>query len=258
MNCSNVHVSIVPFTISSRCLHAVWLPQNRRVSGGWCQMSHVIRFSVGEPSCCIFRTLCIRSIILIYWWINITFWPSKDTNMGHNRRPSLCLNIIKVFAFPLLAGQWVRGQQGMLGYGNSEELTRSHTSKRMQRCSDVSGWSKWAETVVPELTLEGDTGNEEPGPLSCVITAHRLESVCLCTKVCVSMKRTDWLIVNPTGVCMICPILHPATLCKQYFSGPEESRWQEVLSSWCEEDGWKVTKNGGAGWTSFFGQNYTI
>lgn len=61
--------------------------------------------------------------------------------------------------------------------------------------------------------------------------------VCACKCVCLSLKRTDWLTVNPPAVCMICPILHPATLCKQQFSGPEESHWQEVFISLYEQDG---------------------
>lgn len=35
---------------------------------------------------------------------------------------------------------------------------------------------------------------------------------------------------------MICPILHPATLCKQHFSGLEESHSQEVSTSQYEQD----------------------
>lgn len=57
----------------------------------------------------------------------------------------------------------------MLGYGNSEEMTQSHTSEWIQSCSDLC-LELLAEAAVPEPTLEEDTGNEEMSPLSYVIT----------------------------------------------------------------------------------------
>jgi len=68
--------------------------------------------------------------------------------------------------------------------------------------------------------------------------------MCVCVCVCLSLNLTDWLTVDPPAVCMICPILHPATLCKQQFSGPEESHRQEVSTSLYEQDGGEETKRG--------------
>lgn len=65
-----------------------------------------------------------------------------------------------------------------------------------------------------------------------------LESVCLFmhVSVCLSVKLTDWLTVDPSAVCMICPILYPATLCKQQLSEAVENHWQEVSPGVYEQD----------------------
>lgn len=120
-------------------------------------------------------------------------------------------------------GEW----RAFLGYGNREETAKSHTSERIQSCF----WYLWqellAEAAVPEPTLAQDTGNEEMGPLSYVITgAQPAECMFVHAYMCVSVCKTDRPTVDPPTVCMIYPILYPATLCKHQLSGPQ-SHWQE-------------------------------
>lgn len=87
---------------------------------------------------------------------------------------------------------------------------------------------------MPEPTLDEDTGNEEMGPLSCVITGTQTgECVFVYACVCVSVFKTDRRTDRRSPCCMH-DLSHssPATLCKQQFSGPE----QEVSSSLYEQD----------------------
>lgn len=165
-------------------------------------MSNVIRgISGGGFSCCVSGTLLwINNIDLLYWSIDGVVisidvcWPFDLGGLVRTRLDGTHQMSISCFFFscwsipysPLPAGQWVRGQQGMLGYGNSEESTQSHTSERIRSYSDV--WLELrAEAAVPEPTLEKDTGNDEMGPLSYVITGTQTgecvfvhASVCVC------------------------------------------------------------------------------
>lgn len=198
-------------------------------------LSKVIHFILGEPLRRVCETLLqINSIDLFRHYnesscCGQTFWPLTFISVlsqGHGEERDWGVYIHLVGSFSptrscLSAWQWARGQQGMLGYGNREET--------------VLLWCLWlellAEAAVPEPTLAEDTGNGEMGPLSYVITGTQTGE-CVFIYACVSMSvsNTDsgGTTVNPPAVCMICPILYPAALCKQQVSGPEDSHRQEV------------------------------
>ena len=99
---------------------------------------------------------------------------------------------------------------------------RGHDTVTHLRADSVLPWCLWlellAEAAVPEPTVEEDTGNEGMVLLSYVITGTRTGEcvfVYACVCVCLSLDWTDWRTADPPAVCMTCPILHPATLCKQ-------------------------------------------
>ena len=161
------------------------------------------------------------------------------TKMGHRGvTPVLFLEHSWFFFFlhSLMCSDGVAGHAGLGEQRAADAVT-------LLRADTALLWSLWpvlwAEAAVPEPTLEEHMGNGEMGPLSYVITGTQtVECVFVHASVCVCLwnGQTDWLTVNPPTVCMICPILQPATLCKQHFSGPEESPSQEVSTSQYEQD----------------------
>lgn len=86
-------------------------------------------------------------------------------------------------------------------------------------------------------------GHGKWGDVSAELCYHWLSDwrvgLCMYVCVCLSVGLTDWWTVDPRAVCMICPILCPATLCKQQLSGPTESHWQEVSTGVYEQDSGK-------------------
>ena len=96
----------------------------------------------------------------------------------------------------------VREQQGVLGYGNREEWTQSHTSERMQSCSDVSGWSCWRKPQCQNQLWPTAWEMRRWVRWAMLSLALRL----MCVSVCVSVtdRLTD---CRSPAVCMICPIL---------------------------------------------------
>lgn len=85
----------------------------------------------------------------------------------------------------------------------ADALARAVSGSCSARTNSGPGHGKWGDGSAELLSL-----------------ALSVQNVSLFTHMCVglSVKRTDWLSVDPSAVCMICPILYPATLCKQQLS----------------------------------------
>lgn len=169
-------------------------------------------------SLCFLGTLLwINNIDLLYWWIGYRYWcvptfwprlplrPSKDTLRQSVFLVGASLRILHSLMYSSLslsAGQWVRGQQDMLGYGNSEEPTQSHTSERIQSCSDASGWSCERKLQCQNQLWKRTRETKRWVHWVMLSLALRLESVCLCMQVCVSVFKTDRLTDCQSPCCM--------------------------------------------------------
>lgn len=206
-------------------------------------------------SLCFLGTLLwINNIDFLYWWIGYRYWcvptfwprlplrPSKDTLRQSVFLVGASLRILHSLMYSSLSLS-LPGS----GWGGSRTCWVMGTARSRHSHTPQSGYSPAlmplagaASGSCSARTNSGrGHGKRRDGSTELCYHWHSDWRVCVCACkcVCLSLKRTDWLTVNPPAVCMICPILHPATLCKQQFSGPEESHWQEVFISLYEQDG---------------------
>lgn len=160
------------------------------------------------------------SIALIMWHdFNLPFlWGPRDD--GWCSWAAFC------------ASAW---QQGMLGCGN-RALSHTHTH------TPLSGWSP--ALAAPAEAARGSRGARtnsgrghrkwrDASTESC-FHWHRDWGVCVRACECVSVFSTDRLTDCRSRWCM--HDLSHSCLWKQHFWGPEESRWQEVVTSLDEQD----------------------
>lgn len=224
-------------------------------NGGWCQMSNVIR------GCVLGTLLRINNIDLLWWIAGVVVsidacWPFDLVSLwGLVSTRWDTLDVIQFFFFlvgaPLIHLRILLSQPGS-GWGGSRACWVMGTARSRHSPTPQSGYGPTLMSLAGAASGSRSArtnsgkghGKRRDG---CAELCYHWHSdwrvcVCACKCVCLSLKRTDWLTVNPPAVCMICPILHPATLCKQQLSGPEESHWQEVPTSLCEQDGGKGTK----------------
>lgn len=218
-------------------------------------MSNVIGgISGGGFSCCVSGTLLWINNIDLYWWIDGVVmsidvcWPPDLVSLWGlvgTRWMSFFFSFFLVGA-PPIHPRILLSQLGS-GWGGSRACWVMGTARRRHSPTPRSGYGPTLMSLAGAAsgsrgarTNSGKGhGKRRDGSAELCYHWHSDWRVCVraCKCVCLSSKRTDWLTVNPPAVCMICPILHPATLCKQQPSGPEESHWQEVPTSLCEQDG---------------------
>ena len=130
--------------------------------------------------------------------------PQSLTGGCVRHRPWTCTWFMHSCTFlPVSARQQIRGMEGISGLWEQ----RGDSEVTHLRADTVLLWYLWqellAEAAVPEPTLAQDTGNEEMGPLSYVITGTQpAECMFVHAYVCVSVCKTDRLTDCRSAYCM--------------------------------------------------------
>ena len=211
---------------------------------------------MGEPLRHVWGTpLQINNIDLLFWWIDVSIidaWRPFDPsffwhiNMGPDGSSSVSSwGITGVVHIHLVC--WYTHFVLHCGWGCSSACWVMGTAWARHSHTPQSGFSPALMSLAGAVSgsccarTNCGRGHGKWGDGSAELCYHWHSDwrvcvcVCMCVCVCLSLDWTDWRTADPPAVCMTCPILHPATLCKQQLSGPEESRRQEVSSSLYEQ-----------------------
>ena len=136
--------------------------------------------------------------------------PSSEAVRGHNGCSSLRFShspgLFSHSNDAFLSLSWLAVGEGAAGHAGLWEQSGDDTVTHL-RADTVLLWCLWlelsAEALVPEPTLDEDTGNEEMGRLSCVITGTQTgECVFVYACVCVSVFETDRRTDRRSPCCM--------------------------------------------------------